>query len=124
MYLRDRLEGLIPFVMPTPKPAPEPYTVANLAAWLKTQDPEQAYEWSSCHVCLLATYYAAFPNNSKMAATSPYHAALESFGAIFTHVGPFVDMEHSALSKEVYYMAKAEPRTFGAALERVRKLEG
>lgn len=84
----------------------DPLTIESLIAWLEKRDPKATYRYEDCEGgCLYGQYMAAmgFP-------------WLEACGkSNNTAIGAF--------ESQVYYdVASEKPRTFGAALERARKL--
>lgn len=81
-----------------------PYSLSNLIAWLQTMPPEREYNFGSCQTCALAQYYTY----------CGFKAVVMGATTFFTESGLFE-------SPEVFdEIAREEPYTFGAALERAK----
>jgi hypothetical protein len=78
------------------QPAHPPLTTQALAAWLRTQPPEDTYTWSDPVFCLLGRYLA-------------------------DHESQWGSAQYSELPA-YELIAKSQPHTFGAALARAEKL--
>ena len=88
---------------------PDVFSLEGLIAWLKTQDPATTYLYSNPRLCLMGMYTADRGGR--------YDASLAEYivGACR------LDAEPSGLGV-FYRVVTGEPRTYGAALERARKL--
>lgn len=83
-----------------PKWDASPYSLPAFIGWLETQSPDRIYKWMSCEHCLVGIYMCEVLGG--MSAGLPAHGDLLGRG------WPY------------YEVCRAEPHTFGAALERAR----
>lgn len=77
-------------------------SLAGMVAWLETQDPQKAYMWYGCEPCLIEQYC--------------YSLGL-SKADIYGQGRP--NLYDRLVTNQC--IARGEPHTFGAALERARK---
>ena len=81
---------------------PDVFSLEGLIAWLETQDPERRYDFWNCHGgCLLSTYLASV---KIWFSTQRYNSAIMRIHGVADDV------------------ARRCPWTYGAALERARKM--
>lgn len=91
---------------------PEVFSLAGLITWLETQPPKKTYCYMDSGACLLHQYFTAM--GVPVAGVGGHH--WRDRGG---NLHPFEDGTADFNSVSVL-----EPRTFGAALKRARKLAG
>lgn len=86
----------------------DPFTLVAVIAWLEKQPPDKSYDWMAVHGCLACQYFQSLGHDAPWGNS---HAIVD--GGYRTPFGG---------SKNYHAIAGAVPWTFGAALERARKL--
>jgi hypothetical protein len=95
-------------------PKPDPMNLNTLISWLEMQPPEKPYCYTDGGNCLLTQYFTAMGFKKVV---------------MFSHKMNYFDANLSTrvyitLSRDFHDIPLAEPRTFGAALDRARSLRG
>jgi hypothetical protein len=90
------------------------FALDTLIAWLETQHPHRVYNYKSSCDCLLAQYFAAQGFDNAMVSRSLVTSQLKLPHGMF--------MSHALMPEHFDAIARAEPHTFGAALERAWRL--
>lgn len=90
---------------------PDVFSLEGLIAWLETQDPETTYAFSLAQSCLVALYVEGVGGKFQRDALDPEYVVGNRRLSAWTHdMGRLIDV------------AVDVPWTFGAALDRARKL--
>lgn len=101
----------MPVAPPSVTPGPAPYTLSHLIKWLKGKDPAHSYDWASYRHCLIAEYQ-----------TAQYAGGfLDPFTTARLHFQNKYGITRE--SEMTTYVASLPPWTYGAALDRAKKLE-
>jgi hypothetical protein len=88
-------------------------TVAKLAAWLETQDPDREYDYGDCENCMIAQY----------AKANGFPRALSGANTISDRATSNIYIMPRQMDKAAQGYDWSHIHTFGAALERCRALE-
>jgi hypothetical protein len=92
----------------------DPFSLDGFIAWLETKPADGAYEWGDIFNCLMAQYFKA--RGFKVFSCG---------GSTFTsREGWFIKrLVTRTVLPSFTYTAATRPHTFGAALERARKVQ-
>lgn len=106
MFVETKREGETPAMAPQ-KQRP---SLRGFIAWLATQEPAREYIFCNAGQCAAGLYY-------KSIGLSPNQWIMGPFCSVAKDIGMDGDYRLMAALSD-------EPRTFGAAFERMRKLSG
>lgn len=87
-------------------------SLAGLIQWLETQNPNTHYPYSNIHDCLLSRYFRA--RGYRWA-----YCGVGGFNYSWFFLPPLFRASYPSVMDDV---AVSSPRTYGAALERARKI--
>jgi hypothetical protein len=110
--LADMLEG-VPAQQVPAKPSSTPFTLPHLINWADGKPKDDFYDWNSLYVCFLGLYFTE-SGALGSAFERPFTNAINN---LHTNVG------EGLARLIVKRVAEPLPHTFGAALDRARKLQ-
>jgi hypothetical protein len=97
---------------------PEDLTIESVVKWLEKQPSHGAYDYRNAYGCLAQQY------NKSIGREYPVlQLAKQLKAADIPLVMEEIDKRLSPFDKKLENIAKQQPRTFGAALERAKQME-